>query len=144
MSRLTDIADAVAGAINTATLPLPIPGGARRRWMAERSLESLAELHVDVVPRSIERQPLSRGASAQDCTVLVVVQRRVATVDGEVDEDAVDQLLSQAEAIAEALDRRPLEGASFVSSAHEPVVDRDTLADHQLFRSVVALTWRAT
>lgn len=140
-ARIVEIADAVAGAINSATPSLGLPQPAAARWLFERRLEALGTTTVDVVPSTVQREAQSRSATAQRVTVLVIVQKRAGTVGGAINDDDVDAVVALAQAIADHLDRRDVDGARHVATTHDPVAEPTVLAEHGLARSILALTY---
>lgn len=139
MSRLVQIADAVAASLNGGNFSQPFE--AKRLHQPSFDLAELDELRVSVVPKSQGISAASRAGSSYDCAVDVGVQKRVDPADL----PQVDALLDLVEEMIEHLNGQPLEdvpGAAFLSIKWEPVLVAEHLDQLRVFTSVVTITYR--
>jgi hypothetical protein len=114
---------------------------AQRRILPESELTELADLHVTVVPRSVEITASSRTFAQHDVQIDIGVQKKISKA---TDTD-VAALLGLIEEIAEFLKRRALAAipyAVWVKTANDPIYSPDHLAEQRLFTSVLTLTYR--
>jgi len=121
------------------------------RW----TLEDLATLRVSVCPGAFARVGAARGGheTGHDIasnSVYVLVQKRIGTDEGAVDEDDVDALLLLVEQIIGRFRKRAVTATSkrCVCTARETIgaeeaanvgFDRDILANHHVFNGVIKL-----
>lgn len=135
---IIEIADAVVAELAAGEFSAPFT--ARRMLLPEFELSELNDLHVTVLPKSIDIAAGSRIASNYDVKIDIGVQKKVADVEADV-----AQLCGLVEEIAEFLRRRPLQGAQYaawMNTANQPVYSPEHLAEKRLFTSVLTLTYR--
>lgn len=141
MSTAVTIADAVVAAINAGTYSQPVQ--AQRLHQPSFTLDELADLHVSVVPRSVEVSAATRETSLYDVAVDVGVQKKIAA--GTEGEQEIDDLLDLVEEIGDQLRLKRLPDApeaTWVSLTHEPVVAAEHLDQHRQFTSIITVTYR--
>ena len=93
--RLVLVAEAVATAINTAALPIPVQ--AQMRWMPLTDREDMSVIACWAVPSTETPANLSRRRGQYDCEILVALQKAAE------DEAEVSALAANLEAIGDAL-----------------------------------------
>ena len=145
MSLAIDIADAVAAAINVA------PAGtfseevaAVRKILPTAKLETLTELTVTVVPKSMEITGATRAGSQYDIAVDIGIQKKLSGAEDIDPEVAI--LASLVDEIADYLRQQPLASAphaQWVATMNEPIYAPEHLAELRVFTSVLTLTYRA-
>ena len=137
-SRLINLANAVAAAVNAATLPLALT--ATVAWMPFSDRAASADLACWVIPSTEAPGSLSRGQLSHECEVFIALQKPVA------DETEVDGLAATLEAIGDALAHRPLSwsggAAHFASMRIDPVLDLDHWNRLKQYTGVLRLTYR--
>ena len=137
MSTAITIADAVVAAINAGTYTQPVQ--AARLHQPSFTLDELKDLHVSVVPRSVQVSAASRDTSMYDVAVDVGVQKKVAS------DQEIDDLLGLVEQIGDHLRLMRLPNApeaAWVSLAHEPIVAAEHLDQHRQFTSIITVVYR--
>lgn len=138
MSTAITIADAVVAAINAGTYTQPVQ--AVRLHQPSFTLDELKDLHVSVVPRSVQVSAASRDTSMYDVAVDVGVQKKVAS------DQEIDDLLGLVEQIGDHLRLKRLPSApeaAWVSLAHEPIVAAEHLDQHRQFTSIITVIYRS-
>ena len=137
-SRLINLANAVAAAVNAATLPTPLTAAVA--WMPFTDRAVSADLACWVVPSTEAPGSLSRGQLSHECEIFVALQKAAA------DETEVDGLAATLESIGDALAHRPLSWsggtAHFVSMRIDPVLDLDHWNRLKQYTGVLRLTYR--
>jgi hypothetical protein len=142
MSLIADIAQAVVGELNGAppgTFALAFT--AARSYRPEFDLAALKTLRVCVVPKAIAIASLGRSANQHDVAIDVAVQKKVDAGDT----SALDGLMTLVEQIADYLRLRRLvsfPAACWVKTDNQPVYSMEHLEQHQVFTSVLTLTFR--
>jgi hypothetical protein len=137
LSTAITIADAVVAAINAGTSSQPVQ--AVRLHQPSFTLDELKDLHVSVVPRSVQVSAASRDTSMYDVSVDVGVQKKVSS------DQEIDDLLDLVEEIGDHLRLKRLADvpeAAWVSLAHEPVVAAEHLDQHRQFTSIITVVYR--
>lgn len=137
MSTAITIADAVVAAINAGTYTQPVQ--AVRLHQPSFTLDELKDLHLSVVPRSVQVSAASRDTSMYDVAVDVGVQKKVAS------DQEIDDLLGLVEQIGDHLRLMRLPNApeaAWVSLAHEPIVAAEHLDQHRQFTSIITVVYR--
>jgi len=141
MAVITDIADAVAKALNEApeeTFSLDFE--AIRRNEPTFDLEQLKDLVVCVAPKSISETPASRSSFQTDYAIDVGVLKRVA------DQDEQDGLLEFMDELRRFFRWRTLRigdmAATCVKTENEPPYWPNHLRELRQFTSVLTLTFR--
>jgi hypothetical protein len=156
MSRIIDIADAVAAALNAAppeTFSQPV--AAIRRNVPTFDVKELAELVVCVAPKGIAEIPATRALFQADYRIDVGVLKRLAAIADATDppdQAEIDTLLSFTEELrrfCRTLDLSiavPYPGASVqamsVKAENEPIYWPDHVRELRQFTSVLTLTIR--
>jgi hypothetical protein len=141
LSTAVSIADAVVAAINAGTFSQAV--SAQRLHQPSFTLDELVDLHVSVVPRSVDVAAATRETSLYDVAVDVGVQKKVAAAP-EGDQE-IDDLLDLVEEIGDHLRLRRLPDfpdAAWVSLAHNPVVAAEHLDQNRQFTSIITVTYR--
>jgi len=141
-SRIARVAEAVATAINAATLPVAVT--AQVAWMPFTDRIDAGALACWVVPSTETPANLGRRVAQYDCEILVALQKAAD------DEAEVGTLVAALEAINDALFQRalPLPGdptpadAAFVSARLEPVLDPDHWNRLKQYTGVIRLIYR--
>lgn len=137
-SRLFILAEAVATAINAATLPIDVT--AVVAWMPLADRAAASELACWVVPSTETPANLSRGQSSYECEVFVALQKAAA------DEAEIGSLAEKLEVIGDLLVRKSLTigsgTAAFVSMRIDPVLDLDHWNRLKQYTGVLRLTYR--
>ena len=138
MSTLAQIVDAVTDDLNAKAFSLPFE--AERMYRPRFELPEMKELHVTVVPASIELTTASRSLVQIDYTIDVAVQKRFEK-DGPTE---LDSLMALVEEIIDFFRmRRPAgQDAVCVRAANEPIYSQDHMDQFRQFTSVVTLTFR--
>jgi hypothetical protein len=137
VSTAVTITDAVVSAINAGTYSQPVQ--AQRLHQPSFTLDELKDLHVSVVPRSVQVSAASRDTSMYDVAVDVGVQKKVSS------DQEIDGLLDLVEEIGDHLRLKRLPDvpeAAWVSLAHEPVVAAEHLDQHRQFTSIITVVYR--
>jgi len=139
MSTLIAIADAVVESLNAASFSQALT--AERHYQPVFDLPEMADLHVSVVPKSVEVLASSRNQNQHDYAIDIGVQQKVA---GDAEADA---LMTLAEEIADhfRLGRVQVDGVGSVpvlKVATEPVFAPEHLTEKRVFTSIIALTFR--
>lgn len=144
---VVEVADAVAAALNAATLSQPFT--AERTYLLTRELPEAAGLKVTVVPAGYALTAIDLTPRfAFDAVVEVWVQQRAAPANGEV-----DPLVLLAEEVAGVFGvprlpgypRARCTGVAVLARDGRPLAaDRDALEELRTFTSVVSLTFRVT
>ena len=139
MSTLIAIADAVVESLNGASFSQSLT--AERHYQPVFDLPEMVDLHVSVVPKSIEVLASSRNQNQHDYAIDVGVQQKVA------DDTEADALMTLAEEIADhfRLGRVQVTGVGSVpvlKVATEPVFAPEHLTEKRLFTSIITLTFR--
>jgi hypothetical protein len=140
VSTIAALADAVAAHVSAGSFGQPVT--AVRMFQPAFTLEDLKDLRVSVVPRTVQRTPVTRDSLAVEYVIDVGVQKKLPA-DGA--DAAIDELLSLVEAIAVHLRFKRLEGfpdAAWVGINNEPVVSSESLEQHRVFTSVLSVTYR--
>lgn len=147
MALTLDIADAVVAELNAAPPGTFDPAfTAVRRVLPVFDLAEMADLHVSVVPRAVDIAGATRSASQYDVQIDIGVQQKLASADGELDQQ-VPPLCGLVEQIADYLRRRVLQaipGAVWVRTANDPIYAPEHLSQLRQFTSVLTLTYRIT
>lgn len=142
MKLALDIAEAVVTELASAPGSTFSPAFTSRRMLLPRfTLDELAELHVTVVPRSVEITNATRQASQHDVTVDICIQKRLATKDIDTEIEPLAELVDE---IAAYLARRPLASipAVWVKTANDPIYGEEHLADDRVFTSLLTIIYR--
>ena len=144
MSIRSDIAEAVKDELN-----LGVAAGAfgAVQFAALRvnvplfDLADLKAVHVTVVGRSFEQEPVSRADTSTDVEIDVAVQKKV----GSVEPAEIDPLADLVEAVIVFFRNRRLAGkpdAMWRSTKNDMLYIPEHLDEKRLFTSVVTLTYR--
>ena len=141
MAVITDIADAVAAALNGAPLgTFSQEFKAIRRNEPTFDLEQLKDLVVCVAPKSISETPISRSGVQTDYGIDVGVLKRVA------DQDQQDRLLTFMDELRRFCRRLTVEAGDVagvcIKTDNEPPYRPDHLRELRQFTSVLTLTIR--
>ena len=143
--RLVLVAEAVATAINTAALPIPVQ--APMRWMPLTDREDMSVIAGWAIPSTETPANLSRRRGQYDCEILVALQKAAD------DEAEVSALAANLEAIGDALFQKALplvfEGAPqgeahYLSMRIDPILDLDHWNRLKQYTGVLRLTYRVT
>lgn len=142
---LLNIADAVVAELNTIVLPAaskdPV---AERLYLPRFELPEMTDLHVSVVPKSIEVQQAARAVTRSDHQVDIAVQQRINPQDL-ADVDRLLTLIGTIEAHFRGNGGRRLTsfpGAAWLGSRFEPIFALEHLETLRQFTSVLTLTFR--
>lgn len=139
MSVLIAITDAVVASLNEGSFSQAFT--AARHYQPVFDLPEMTDLHVSVVPKSVEVLASSRNQNQHDYAIDVGVQQKVA------DDTEADSLMTLAEEIADhfRLSRVQVTGIGSVpvlKVATEPVFAPEHLTEKRLFTSIITLTFR--
>jgi hypothetical protein len=139
MSTLIAIADAVVESLNSASFSQELT--AERHYQPVFDLPEMTDLHVSVVPKSVEVLASSRNQNQHDYAIDIGIQQKVA------DDAEADALMTLAEEIADhfRLGRVQVDGVGSVpvlKVATEPVFTPEHLTEKRLFTSIITLTFR--
>lgn len=144
MSVRSDIAEAVKDELNAGVAAGAfgaVQFAARRLNVPLFDLPDLKTLHVTVVGRSYEQEPVSRGDTATDVEIDVAVQKKVAGVEPA----EIDPLADLVEAVIRFFANRRLAGyagAMWRNSKNALMYIPEHLEEKRLFTSVITLTYR--
>ena len=137
------IAEAVVTELNAGSFSRGFT--ATRRYVPKHELDSLADLTVTVVPKSLEITGGTRAVNQHDCEIDVAVQQRVAADAGLPDSGDADTLMDLVTEIEQALRMKPLNDlptAHWVRSANNPIYSVEHLEQAMVFTSVLTFTFR--
>lgn len=142
---LLNIADAVVAELNTVVLPgASLPDTAERLYLPRFELPEMSDLHVSVVPKSIDITQLARTITRNDHQIDIAVQQRADP--RKLDElDPLLQLVGTIEAHFRGGGGRRLTsfpGAAWAGSRFEPIYATEHLQTMRQFTSVLTLTFR--
>ncbi len=142
-ARIVLVAEAVAAAVNAATLPIPVQ--AEMRWMPMTDRADMSVIACWAIPTTETPSALGRQRGQYDCEVIVALQKAAD------DEPEISALAANLEAIATALFQKSLplvvEGspqgdAVFVSMRIDPVVDPDHWNRLKQYTGVIRIVYR--
>jgi hypothetical protein len=134
---IIQIAEAVKANLAAATLSQTFTP--LRLYVPEYDLKEISDLKVSVLPLARSNDTKTRDKHQEDHQVQVGVQKRVSA--SEV--SAVDDLMQFVQEIADRLkDAGEMGGATWLSDSNEPVYNPLHLKDHNVFTSVLTLTYR--
>lgn len=143
-ATVVELADAVVAAINSASLPEPLPF--KRRFIHLWELEDGEDIKASVIPRSDDGGALaSRSDMRHEYAVDVAVSRRVAGVDDEW----IEKLLLATEMVDDLFrfNRITLINASGMEfrpiNRQSTFLDPEQLHDRKLFTFISKLTFAA-
>lgn len=142
MSTITQVADAIASALNDGAFSQEFT--AQRLYQPSFELADLDTLRVSVVPKSVTVTNASRTHAFLDCAVDIGVQKKLSAAVENADAE-IEELLVLAEEIADHLRQKRLEAmpeALWVSLEHEPIFAPEHLDQHRQFTSVLTVTYR--
>lgn len=142
MSTITQVADAIASALNGGTFSQEFT--AQRLYQPSFELADLETLRVSVVPKSVTVTNASRAHAFLDCAIDIGVQKKLSAAVENADAE-IEELLVLAEEIADHLRQKRLEAmpeALWVSLEHEPIFAPEHLDQHRQFTSVLTVTYR--
>jgi hypothetical protein len=138
VALIVDIADAVAAALNGTGFSQIFT--AQRAYVPTFDLKDMKDLHVTVVPRSLEMAAAARGFEITDLQIDVAVQRKLATTDLA----EIDALLGLVQEIAEFVrTTRQFGDASWVRTENVPIYSPQHLSEWGQFTSVLTLFLKA-
>jgi hypothetical protein len=132
------IADAVTAELNGTSFSQSFV--AQRSYVPTYDMQSMNDLKVTVVPKSLSSVSLDRSRDSYDYQIDVAVQRKSLPQP-----DAVDPLMELVEEIADHFRSNPLAsypGARFMNVENAPVFAPDHLQELRQFTSVLTLTFR--
>ena len=145
MSLVIDIADAVAGELNTAGAgSFSLEFTALRRALPVYDLAELTDLKISVVPKALEIAGATRGLGKFDVQVDIGIQQKLPP--GEDVDSFVESLCGLVDEIVDFLRQKTLADApwaSWVATENDPVYVPEHLADRRVFTAVLTLTYRA-
>lgn len=139
MSEIVQIADAVVAALNAASFSQPV--AAQRSYLPQFELPEMEDLHVTVVPKTVEITGAARGTGAYDYKIDVAVQKRFQNGDA----PELDPLLRLVEEIADHFRFKRLEdypGAAWVQTEHAALYAPEHMENLRQFTSLLTLTFR--
>lgn len=139
MSEIVHVTDAVVAALNGATFSQPV--NAERSYLPQFELPEMEDLHVTVVPKTVEITGATRGTGTYDYKIDVAVQKRFETGDA----TELDPLLRLVEEIADHFRFKRLDGhpaAAWVKTEHPAIYAPEHMENFRQFTSVVTLTFR--
>ena len=137
MSKLTDIADAVAAKINNANL---VPGlVAERTLLPVFELKDLKALKVSVVPKSRKITQDTRSHASDEIEVDIGIMKKIAD-DSEL--DGLLKLVEDMEGIFKAERLAGYPNAVCVKKENDPIYDSEHLRQFRQFTSVLTLTFK--
>ncbi len=99
-ARIVLVAEAVAAAINTASLPIPVQ--AQMKWMPLTAREDMSVIACWAIPSTETPSALGRQRGQYDCEILVALQKEAE------DEPEISALAENLEAIGTALFQKSL------------------------------------
>lgn len=142
-ARIVLVAEAVAAAINAATLPIPVQ--AQMKWMPLTSREDMSVIACWAIPSTESPSAIARQRGQYDCEIIVALQKAAE------DEPEISALAENLEAIATALFQRSLplvfEGnpqgeAAYVSMRIDPIVDAEHWNRLKQYTGVLRIVYR--
>ncbi|HRQ75587.1 MAG TPA: hypothetical protein PK098_06670 [Phycisphaerales bacterium] len=143
MSTITQVADAIASALNDGAFSQEFT--AQRLYQPSFELADLETLRVSVVPKSVTVTNASRTHAFLDCAIDIGVQKKLSPGSESETDAEIDALLALAEEIADHLRQKRLEAmpeAAWLSLEHEPIFAPEHLDQHRQFTSVLTVTYR--
>lgn len=144
MSTVIDIADAVVAALNEAGgHAFSQPFTAQRCYVPTFDLKEMKDLHVTVVPRSLEMVTAGRSLLQNDVQIDLAVQKKLPT-DTTGDSAAIDALMGLVQEIAEFIRSTGRFGeAVWMKTENKPIYSPEHLEQLRQFTSVLTVTYRA-
>ena len=139
MPVIADIADAVVASLNAASFSLPVT--ANRLLLPSFELPEMENLHVSVVPRSVQTLQASRNKNQFDYAIDVAVQQKLDALDNAT----LDSLLGLVQEIDDHFRGRRLDSypaAMWVRTENKPVYSVEHLDQLRQFTSVLTFTFR--
>lgn len=139
MSTIIDIADAVVASLNAGVFSQQFTAHGRYRPVMD--LPQLQTLHVTVVPRDVTITSAGRNCVQRDCRIDIAVQKKV----DQEDLAEIDSLMNLMEEIIEHFQEHRLDDypdAGLVRIENAPIYSVEHMDQHQVFTSVVTLTYR--
>lgn len=137
MARITDIAVAVANALNGHSFSQVFAAGMSYRPVFD--LRDMKGLRVSVVPRGVEMSTAGRGLTQHDVQIDIGVQKKLAADDAA----EIDSLLGLVQEIAEFVRTTGhFDEATWVKTENTPIYSPEHLSELRQFTSVLTLTLR--
>lgn len=145
MSKIADIAAALVSVLNAHSFAMSFT--AERRYLPPRfDATELTNLHVLVVPRSLQRDQETRSNLRREHGVDIGLMQRIDATDV----DACDGLMALAEAIADHVSaeaQRVLElsdgsGAAWLRTESDPIYNPTVLDKHNVFLSIITPSYQ--
>ena len=142
-ARIVLVAEAVAAAINAASLPIPVQ--AQMKWMPLTAREDMSVIACWAIPSTESPSAIARQRGQYDCEIIVALQKAAE------DEPEISALAANLEAIGTALFQQSLplvfEGnpqgeAAFVSMRLDPIVDTEHWNRLKQYTGVIRLVYR--
>ena len=137
MALVIDIADALVTELNDGTFSQTFTS--KRFYRPVFDLAEMKDLHVTVVPRSIEMEGATRSLVQHDYQIDIAVQKKVS------DDAQIDGLMGLVQEIADFFRQRRLAAmpqASWVKTENLPVYAPEHLEQFRQFTSVLTITFR--
>ncbi len=142
MSLIIDIADALTAELNAPPQGTFIESfSASREYRPQFELADLKNLRVTVVPRSIDITSITRDTNQHDVSIDVAVQKKIVADDPH----AMDDAMRLVEQVADYVRGRRLTEcpcAAWTRTENAPIYSPEHLERHQVFTSVLTLTFR--
>lgn len=141
MTTTQDIAAAVAEYLNDHAIATTLGFTAEMRFVPTFSRdEDMDSLRVTVVPVDVEETIENRSQQRYVHSVSVAVQIGL-TASGEDEDDEIAANLANAQSIAAALRRADidLDGVSWVSQKHDPLVIAEHVSQLRQFSSIISV-----
>lgn len=144
MSVHTDIADFVLGLIDPGGGPWAHPFTAQRAWTPTLQPGDLETAVASVVPLRAERSLAARKRDQTDYDVAILLQQNTDGASASGTDARITVLDALAEEFMAAVTRQNPAGAEYLRVVRDPVLDPDTIFDHQVFSTVITITYRVT
>ena len=134
MSRIADLIDAVVAELQSGGFTQ-----AERGLLPVFDLQQLSDLHITVLPSTVEREESTRGSVVETLSVAIGIQQRI-----DVDNNG-DDLFDVVEDIVDFMHRRQLAAlpdAVAFSIVVDPIFAPEHLDTSRVFTSVITLTYK--
>ena len=142
-ARIVLVAEAVAAAINAASLPIPVQ--AQMKWMPLTDREDMSVIACWAIPSTEAPSSVARTRGAYDCEILVALQKAAEN------EAEISALAENLEAIGSELFHRtlplvfedvPQGEATYVSMRIDPILDTEHWNRLKQYTGVLRVNYR--
>lgn len=141
MSTIIDIVNGVVGELNSPTSPLAGLTTAERAYSPVFDLRDMKDLHVTVVPRSLEMSAASRSLTQFEVQIDIGVQKKLDSAE----QSEIDGLMAVVEQVADHLRGRRLDAepeVAWLRTENNPIFAQEHMGELRQFTSVLSVTYR--